>query len=319
MLTTTSTERITMRVAATDIVAEGVLEVVFETDGAGELPPWEPGAHIDVRLPSGLSRQYSLCGDPADRWSYTIAVLREDAGRGGSTELHDVARPDVKFEIRPPRNDFPLVDASSYLFVAGGIGITPIVPMIAHAISSGATWSLVYGGRRADTMAYREKLLSHGRGVDLWIEQDRGYPDLDSILAQVPASTVVYTCGPSALIDAVRNKVGQFDHLGELHFERFSASGPIDGTGDAFEIELKRSGVTIEVAEGTSVLDEVRKVVPDHPFSCEEGYCGECEVKVLGGTPDHRDDYLTADEQESGEVMMICVSRCLGKRLILDL
>lgn len=319
MLTTTKTDRITVRVAATESVADGVVEVIFTAERAGELPPWEPGAHIDVALPSGLSRQYSLCGDPADRTSYTIAVLRDENGRGGSTELHETARTDATFEIRPPRNDFPLVDAQSYLFVAGGIGITPIVPMIAQAASAGARWSLVYGGRGADTMAYREKLLSYGDSVDLWIEQERGYPDLDSILAAAPKATVIYTCGPSALIDAVRDKVNQFDHLGDLHFERFAASGPIDTTGAAFEIELTQSGVTIEVAEGTSVLDEVRKVVPDHPFSCEEGYCGECEVKVLGGTPDHRDDYLTADEQESGEVMMICVSRCLGKRLILDL
>lgn len=315
----TTTERLNLRAAAVQPVADGVIEVTFESTEGHDLPAWEPGAHVEVRLPSGLSRQYSLCGDPQDRSTYTIAVLREESGRGGSREVHEIARKGAEFDVRVPKNDFPLVESDSYLFIGGGIGITPLIPMIAEARRRGATWKLVYGGRSATSMAYRDLLAAHGDVVDVWIEEERGYPDLAQILATAPASTQVYTCGPGAMIDAVTEEVSQHAHLGGLHFERFAASGPIDTTGGSFEVELRRTGVTFTVPEGCPILEQVKEILPDHPFSCEEGYCGECEVRVIEGEPDHRDDYLTADEQEQNDVMMICVSRCKSARLVLDL
>jgi len=300
-------------------VADAVLEVTFGHPAGHSLPPWQPGAHLDIKLPSGLSRQYSLCGDTSDEATYTIAVLREDGGRGGSRELHRIACDGAEFDVRAPRNDFLLVDADSYLFIGGGIGITPLIPMIDEAQRRGKHWSLVYGGRTGTSMAYRDRLQALGGQVDVWVESERGYPDLASILAAASAGTVVYTCGPGAMIDAVASEFPRHKHLGGLHFERFAASGPVDISGGSFEVELRHTGVTITVGEGCSILQEVHKVLPDHPFSCEEGYCGECETKVLDGQPDHRDDYLTPDEQNSGDAMMICVSRCKGTRLVLDL
>jgi ferredoxin len=191
--------------------------------------------------------------------------------------------------------------------------------MIDDAESRGASWQLVYGGRTATTMAYREVLSAKGDTVDLWLEDERGYPDLPSILSAVPEGTLVYTCGPSAMIDAVRDEHARHDHLGTFHFERFAASGPVDTSGGSFEVELRSSGRVLTIPEGRPILEVVRDVLPDQPFSCEEGYCGECETGVLEGEPDHRDDYLTPDEQETNEVMMICVSRCKGARLVLDL
>ncbi|WP_052033342.1 PDR/VanB family oxidoreductase [Rhodococcus wratislaviensis] len=315
----TTIERLTLRVTSVAAVADDVIEVSFAHPEGHPLPDWEPGAHIEVHLPSGLSRQYSLCGDRDDRSKYSIAVLREENGRGGSKELHEAAKAGVELSIRLPRNNFHLVEADSYLFIGGGIGITPLIPMIEQARNAGAQWSLVYGGRHPSSMAYREMLSSFGDQVDLWIEAERGYPDLSAILAHAPAGTMVYTCGPSAMIDAVAEAFSANQHLGDLHFERFSASGPVDTSGDTFEVELRRTGVTFTVADGVNILHEVLKVVPEQPFSCEEGYCGDCEARVLEGEPDHRDEYLTPDQQDAGEMMMICVSRCKGRKLVLDL
>lgn len=318
-MTTTTTDRLTLAISEVTVEAENVIAITFVDPGCAELPAWEPGAHIEVRLPSGLSRQYSLCGDPNDRDRYTIAVLREAEGRGGSIELHDAARTGTELSVRVPKNDFPLVAADSYLFIGGGIGITPLIPMIQAAESRGATWSLIYGGRTATSMAFRERLQALGERADIWLEDERGYPDLPTILKAAPDDTHVYTCGPGAMIDAVAAEHAKHPHLGDLHFERFAAAGPIDLSGGAFEVELHQSGTTLVIPEGTPILEAVREVLPDQPYSCEEGYCGECEVRVLGGVPDHRDDYLTPDEQESNTVMMICVSRCKGDKLILDL
>ncbi|NKY87608.1 PDR/VanB family oxidoreductase [Nocardia veterana] len=315
----TTTERLTLRTTAVRKIADDVVELTFADAEGHELPGWEPGAHIELELPSGLSRQYSLCGSPADRSIYTVAVLREENGRGGSREIHEIASTGMQFEISLPKNHFPLVAADSYLFIGGGIGITPLIPMIEEARRRGATWRLVYGGRSATSMAYRDVLANSGEQADIWIESERGYPDLPAILAGAPAGTQVYTCGPTAMIDAVAAEFTRHPHLGGLHFERFSASGPIDTGGDSFEVELRRTGATFTVPEDSTILAEVQKLLPNHPSSCEEGYCGECETRVLEGEPDHRDDYLTEQEQEQGDVMMICVSRCKGPCLVLDL
>ncbi len=313
------TERRDLEISDVTREAQDVIAITFRDPSGADLPPWEPGAHIEIQLPSGLHRQYSMCSDPADRSRYTVAVLRDENGRGGSVELHEVAQVGRVMSVRLPRNDFPLHEAASYVFVGGGIGITPLIPMIAAVEARDADWQLVYGGRSADTMAYRDRLAAYGERVDFVCEDERGYPDLPMILKGAPEGSLVYTCGPGPMIDAVAAEHARHDHLGSLHFERFSAAGPVDTSGDAFEVELARTGETLQVPEGVPILEAVRELLPDQPFSCEEGYCGECETRVLEGEPDHRDDYLTPEEQQTNEVMMICVSRCKGKRLKLDL
>ncbi|MFB7539611.1 PDR/VanB family oxidoreductase [Streptomyces zaomyceticus] len=293
--------------------AEGVVELRLEGTG---LPSWQPGAHVDLVLPSGLVRQYSLCGDPADTASYTVATRLIEAGqggRGGSREVHDRLREGVEIEIRGPRNRFPLVAAPSYVFVAGGIGITPVLPMLRAAEAAGADWRLVYCGRSRATMPYLDEIEALGGGdrVTVVAEDVSGFPEL-GFLAHVPAETLVYCCGPEGLMDAVTAAMpeGRAPRL-----ERFSAAATTGGT--AFEVELRRSGRTVQVAADRSVLAAVREELPGITYSCRQGFCGTCRQRVLEGEIDHRDELLT--DAERGDSMLICVSRCAGKRLVLDL
>ncbi|MFH8578260.1 PDR/VanB family oxidoreductase [Streptomyces zaomyceticus] len=293
--------------------AEGVVELRLEGTG---LPPWQPGAHVDLVLPSGLVRQYSLCGDPADPASYTVAtrlIEAEQGGRGGSREVHDRLREGVEIEIRGPRNRFPLVDAPAYVFVAGGIGITPVLPMLRAAEAAGADWRLVYCGRSRATMPYLDEIEALGGGdrVTVVAEDVSGFPDL-GFLAHVPPETLVYCCGPEGLMDAVTAAMPEGR---DPRLERFSAAATTGGT--AFEVELRRSGRTVRVAADQSVLAAVREELPGITYSCRQGFCGTCQQRVLEGEIDHRDELLT--DAERGESMLICVSRCAGKRLVLDL
>jgi cytochrome P450/ferredoxin-NADP reductase len=309
-----------MAVESAQEIAERVLEIVLRGSDGRELPVWEPGAHIELLLPSGLTRQYSLCGDPHDRTRYTLAVLEEVDGRGGSAELHRLVRSGAPIPVRPPRNNFPFKAAPRYLFVAGGIGVTPILTMVEEAQRRGAEWTLVYGGRSRATMAYLDRVAGYTGGtVELWPEDERGRPDLPALLAAQDGETLVYACGPTGLLDAVQAAHAQINGLQPLRIERFAAAGPVDTTGGAFEVVLAKTGKTLVVEEGVSILETIRPVLPRLSFNCEEGYCGECETKVLEGEPDHRDDFLDEDEQDAGETMMICVSRCKSARLVLDL
>ncbi|MFJ4904935.1 PDR/VanB family oxidoreductase [Streptomyces sp. NPDC093249] len=302
-----------VRVARRTEPAEGVVELRLE--GAG-LPAWRPGAHIDLVLPSGLVRPYSLCGDPADTAAYTVAtrlIEEERGGRGGSREVHERLHEGVEIEIRGPRNRFPLVAAPSYVFVAGGIGITPVLPMVRAAEAAGADWRLVYCGRDRASMPYLAELGRLG-GADrstVVAEDESGRPDL-GFLAEVPAGTPVYCCGPEGLMDAVTAALpeGRAPRL-----ERFSAAAPAGGA--PFEVELRRSGRVLEVAADQSLLSAVHAELPGLLYSCRQGFCGTCRQRVLEGEVDHRDDLLT--DAERTDQMLICVSRCAGGRLVLDL
>ena len=302
------------------LVAERILELALRAPDGRKLPSWEPGAHIELLLPSGATRQYSLCGDPADDTRYLIAVLEEVDGRGGSAELHRLARAGAQIRVRPPRNNFPLKEAPRYLFLAGGIGVTPILTMVEEANRLGAQWTLVFGGRSRGSMAYLERIAAYTGGtVELWPEDERGRPDLKALLSAQDEDTLVYACGPGGLLDAVQEAHAEVRGLQPLRVERFAASAPADTTGGAFEVVLAKAGKTLVVEEGVSILETIRPVLPRLSYSCEEGYCGECETKVIEGEPDHRDDFLDEDEQASNELVMICVSRCRGSRLVLDL
>ncbi|MFE8940444.1 PDR/VanB family oxidoreductase [Streptomyces sp. NPDC007872] len=295
--------------------AEGVLGLLLADPAGADLPPWEPGAHLEVTLPSGAVRHYSLCGDPGDRGAYRLGVLREPAGRGGSEEVHASVGPGTVLGVRGPFNRFPLVPAERYLFVAGGIGITPLLPMV-RSLPPGS-WSLLYGGRSLASMAYREELAGLP-GVTLVPQDTEGLLDLDAALGGLPPSTAVYCCGPEGLLRAVEER-----WEGPLHMERFGAAvvpaADSGGSGGGFEVELRRSGRTVRVEPGRSLLDAVREVVPGVAYSCEEGWCGTCETKVLAGTPEHHDSVLGEEEKAAGASMMICVGRSRGPRLVLDL
>ncbi|MEU8865383.1 PDR/VanB family oxidoreductase [Streptomyces umbrinus] len=301
-----------------DLAAEGVLVLTLRHPLGEELPAWEPGAHIDVVLGPDLERQYSLCGDPADRRSWRVAVLREPDGRGGSAHVHGQLEAGGKVRVRGPRNHFALQPSPRYRFVAGGIGITPILPMLAEAEASGAEWTLLYGGRTRNSMAFVEELSLYGDKVRIAPQDEAGLLDLAAELGTPQPGTLVYCCGPGPLLDAVEERCAQWPK-GSLHVERFQPKVQETGADTEFEVVLERSGRTLTVPADVSVLDTVRSAGVEVLFSCTEGTCGTCETDVLEGTPDHRDSVLTDEEREAGETMLICVSRCRGKRLVLDL
>jgi ferredoxin-NADP reductase len=304
--------------------ADGVLSLDLVAPGRGQLPHWAPGAHLEIQLASGLIRHYSMCGDLDDDRSYRISVLREPNSRGGSLEIHTSQLVGSELTIRGMRNNFPLAEAPRYLFLAGGIGITPILPMLQHAERAEIPWELVYGGRTRRTMGFLDVIAARTGGTYTVITEDEsGYPDLDAILGAVPDGTAVYCCGPSAMLEAVETKSAQYLPAGALHTERFAAAAVPEtsqtaGDNDSIEVTLARTGVTVNVPPDRSVLSVVLEEVPTFLYSCEEGYCGTCETTVLEGEPDHRDIVLTPDEQAAGK-MMICVSRACSKRLVLDL
>ncbi|QFG26074.1 PDR/VanB family oxidoreductase [Actinomadura sp. WMMB 499] len=288
-------------------LAEGVVGLTLRAADGGELPSWRPGAHIDLLLDAGVVRQYSLCGDPGDG-TWRLGVLKEGPG---STIVHERVRPGDRLRTRGPRNNFALEDAPRYLFLAGGIGITPILPMVAAAEAVGADWRLLYGGRRLSAMAFLDELSRYGDRVEVRPQDEFGLLDLD-VLDTVEPGTAVYCCGPEPMIAAVERRAPG------VRTERFAAR-PDDGPREAFEVELALSGRTVEVPAGCSILEAVEKAGVDVLSSCREGTCGTCETPVLEGEPDHRDSVLTEEEREEGGFMMVCVSRSRGPRLVLEL
>ncbi|WP_338759230.1 PDR/VanB family oxidoreductase [Nocardia vulneris] len=298
-------------------IADGAIALTVTGDGQA-LPPWAPGAHIDLVLPSGRVRQYSLYGDPADSASYRVAVLREPDGRGGSAEIHDLPV-GARIGIRGPRNNFALIDAPGYLFVAGGIGITPFLPMIRQLHGAGSAWRLVYRGRSLPTMAFGNALLrQYPDRVTLLPADTHPRPDLDDLLRRTPVATAVYCCGPEDLLAAMESAVIRQPHV-TLHTERFAASKRGDDrTNTAFEAELRRSGVVVPVPADRTLLAAIQAVDPTVDLSCADGVCGSCATRVLAGVPDHRDDVLQAGERDRVDIIYPCVSRARGDRLVLD-
>ncbi|MEV5302483.1 PDR/VanB family oxidoreductase [Amycolatopsis methanolica] len=308
----------TLEVTAREERAEGVLALTLSRPDGGRLPDWTPGAHIDLVLPNGLTRQYSLCGDRWDAHSYRIGVLREPAGRGGSAYVHDRLRPGDRVGVGGPSNNFPLVPSGRYLFVAGGIGITPLLPMIHQADLLGADWTLLYGGRRRASMAFTDELAGYGDRVHLVPEDEHGLLDLASWLGTPRPGTKVYCCGPAPLLAAVESACRAWPPF-SLHVERFTAREQAPVRDEPFEVELRRTGATVTVTPGISVLEAVRGAGVDVLSSCRQGTCGTCETGVLAGVPDHRDSILADHERAAGEVMFVCVSRACTDRLVLDL
>jgi ferredoxin-NADP reductase/DMSO/TMAO reductase YedYZ heme-binding membrane subunit len=296
-------------------LADGILGFDFVLPDRSNLDPWVPGAHITLHLPDGMKRQYSLCGDPADRAQYSIAVLESPISRGGSHYVHHNLKLGMNMEVSGPHNHFELEASSEYLFVAGGIGITPIKAMI-ESLPSRRQWRLLYAGRSRSTMAYANELQEvFGERVIIHADDEQGgRPNLDALLADFNGH--VYVCGPEPLLDAMISKVP----VDRLHFERFSVVDRSDeAIVEAFEVTLSRSAKTILVGKEVSLLDALNENGGALISSCGEGVCGTCEVRVLKGQPVHLDSVMSDEDKDAIGVMYPCVSRGTGSTLVLDI
>ena len=306
------------RIVSAREAAEGVLALELADAGGAELPDWQPGAHIDVQLPGGIIRQYSLCGDP-DRGTWRLGVLLDQASRGGSRYIHENLREGTELTVSAPRNNFALEEAERYIFVAGGIGITPILPMLRAAAAANKPWTLIYGGRSRRSMAFLDEIPTHGGDVHIVPQDEQGHPDLRRHLGNEQPSTLVYCCGPEPLIKAVEDLCASWSPKA-LRRERFAVShAPAMRPAGSFVVELARSGQRIVVDQNTSLL----KALEDEGYaitnSCRAGICGTCLVKVLGGVCEHNDDILSDEQRESNTMILPCVSRSRSQVLVLDL
>jgi ferredoxin-NADP reductase len=296
-------------------VADDVIALTLGRLDGQPLPAWSPGAHIDLVLREDLVRQYSLCGAlAADSWR--VGILRERSGRGGSVHAHEELRRGSTVRVRGPRNHFEFLPAEKYIFIAGGIGITPLLPMI-NAVGA-AAWRLSYGGRSISTMAFLGELAILADHVDIRPQDEHGLLDLQAILSSATEGTRIYCCGPELLIEAVE-ALHAASPIGTLHVERFAATAPEVGDSIAFDVLVHSSNVTVRVEPGQSILRAVDAAGVSVMFSCEEGTCGTCETRVLAGVPEHRDSVLTEQERAANDTMMICVSRSKTDSLSLDL
>ena len=285
------------------------------------LPRWHPGAHLDLHLPSGRVRQYSLCGDPDDADTYRIAVRRIIDGGGGSVEVHDGLAVGAGVTTHGPRNAFPLTvpgygsPTQRYRFIAGGIGVTPILPMLGLAQRLGVDWSMVYAGRSIDSLPFTEEVARFGDRVEIRTDDVSGVPTAEELLGDCPDATTVYACGPAPMLTAIRAKLAGRDDV-ELHFERFAAPPVVDGR--EFSVSIASSGRTVRVGADETLLTALHRSDVAAPYSCQQGFCGTCRTRVVAGAVDHRDTLLT-DPERAGGMMLVCISRASGEHLILDL
>lgn len=311
-------KEVDMRVGAVTPLAERVVELELLPAEGGALPEWQAGAHVDLVLPGDVLRSYSLAGDPADTGTYRIAVLREDPGRGGSAMVHRLRSGDA-LRVRWPRNNFRLEQATAYHFFASGIGITPILSMIAQAEASGARWRLDYVGRTASQLAYLERLRDRAE-VTVHLTSQTGRPDLPGLLAASAHDTPVYACGSQGFLlalEAEAEAAGRAFHT-EWFAPRPGARQGSEGALEGFSVHLARSNVDVVVQPGQSIIDACAEAGVTIPASCFEGTCGSCLSKVLEGVPDHRDSFLSANERKANTLMAPCVSRAMTDRLVLD-
>lgn len=312
-----------LRVLRREIVAHDRDVVALTLVAADDqpLPRWTPGAHLDLHLPSGRMREYSLCGDPAEADSYRIAVRRIPDGGGGSVEVHETLHEGAVITVSGPRNGMPLSvpgygsPAQHIRFVAGGIGITPLMSMMIAAERLGLDWSMLYTGRSAETIPFISEVQRFGDKVSVRTDDLHGRPTAGDMIGDADVPTAVYACGPVPMLETLRRGlVGRTDV--ELHYERFSAPPVKDGR--PFRITLAKTGGEVTVGAEESALAAILRTLPDAPYSCKQGFCGTCRVQVSGGTVEHRDKTLTPYERETGQ-MLTCVSRAGGEHITIDL
>lgn len=303
--------------------ADDVVSVVLVREDADEMPPWSLGAHIDLIMRPDLIRQYSLCSDPADRSQWTIAVLLEPASGGGSRFVHEQLRPGSTIQAAGPRNNFPLVEAEHYLFVAGGIGVTPLLPMVESLARAGKDWRMLYGGRRRASMAFLERLSAHGERVEVCPQEEFGLLDLAGSISAMPPGSAIYCCGPEPLIEALERQCLDSGRP-EPHVERFNARPSFlhmehDEQVAEFQLVLAKTGRQFTIPADKTIIQVLAEERVFVATSCTEGYCGVCETPVVEGIPDHRDDYLTPEVRATNTRMMVCCSRSKTPVLVVDL
>src|SRR6185369_10606017 len=319
----TATERLDMvplRVTRNDPIAEGIHLIEFRDAEGKELPQFSAGAHITIRVPNGMLRKYSLCNDPSERDRYQVAVKREVSGRGGSSTLIDRTKPGDDLYIAPPVNDFALPQrAQDFLFIAGGIGITPIMAMIRQVRKEGKRFRLYYCTRSPETTAFFDELSKPEYKDMVVIHHDHGDPtcslDLKPVLAERKNREHLYCCGPRPLMESVRAMTDHWSSTA-VHFEAFSEADIHKATDRAFKILLAKSGKTLEVPADKTIMEVMREHGYEVPSSCETGTCGTCRTKMLAGEADHRDLFLA--EHDKANTIMICVSRAKGDEITID-
>lgn len=304
--------------------AQDTISVELRPVGGGEWPAFTAGSHIDLHLPNGLVRSYSLSNDSRERHRYVVGVLRDRASRGGSRCVHEALRVGMPISISEPRNHFALDEGARHsVLVAGGIGITPMLCMARRLQSQGSSFEMLYFARDRQSAAFLAELQALGMPLQLHFDAEAGGPpDLRALLAQraPDAGLHHYACGPTPMLDAFEKLCTELGHA-HAHVERFSPV-EVQASSDArshYTVELKRSGRFIEVTPDKSLLDTLLAAGVNIDHSCCEGVCGSCETRVLGGIPDHRDSVLSAKEKASNKLMMLCVSGCKSEALVLDI
>lgn len=311
-----------LRIARITDAAEGIRSFELVQPDGGELPPFTPGSHVKVQVPNGLLRKYSLCNDPAERHRYVITVKRDAGGQGGSLSLCDEAHEGYTLPTSLPDNAFPLVDdAKGFIFIAGGIGITPILSMIrSFGELPPAPWKLYYLARSPESTAFLEELGASEYKGKVVVHHDHGDPtnslDLWPVLERPRAGTHIYCCGPRGLMDAVRDMAGHWPSR-NVHFESFNEGGGVRPDDKPFVVRLARTDRSFEVPVGKTILSVLREHGCKVPSSCESGTCGSCRTTLLSGEADHRDMVLMPEEMASQ--IMICVSRSKVGELVIDL
>ncbi|GAB3626199.1 PDR/VanB family oxidoreductase [Pandoraea terrae] len=316
---------LTVQVARRCIEAEGIVSFELASPDGRELPAFDAGAHIDVHVPGGLVRQYSLCNAPHERSRYRIAVLREAQSRGGSAGMHDAVREGDEIRIGVPRNHFALASgAGRHLLLAGGIGLTPLLCMAEHLARTGGAFEMHYCTRSRSRAAFLERIANSAWAEHVQYhfddEDDAQRLRADALLAQARRDTHLYVCGPqgfmNAMLDTARAHGWPEDRL---HYEFFAAPAAGASHDAAFEVRLARSGRTVLIPADCTVTKALADAGVDVPVSCEQGICGTCITRVLEGEPDHRDLYLAPEEQARNDQFLPCCSRAKSRQLVLDL
>jgi vanillate O-demethylase ferredoxin subunit len=320
-----SNQTLQVRVARKAVEAQDIVTLeLVATDGKA-LPAFSAGSHVDVSLPNGLTRQYSLCNDPQETHRYQIGVLRDAASRGGSTAVHDAVQEGDVLTISAPRNHFALAhDAKKHLLLAGGIGVTPILCMAERLAITGADFQMHYATRAPERTAFRQRITASAYADRVHFHYDSGEAaqklDLATLLKSPEAGTHLYVCGPRGFMDAVLGTArAQGWPEAQLHYEFFGAEVAKSDSDAGFEIKLASSGRIIMVAKDQTVTQALAAAGVEVMVSCEQGVCGTCLTRVLEGVPDHKDSYLMPDEQAANDQFTPCCSRAKTPRLVLDL
>lgn len=303
------------------VEADGIISLDLAACDGHPLPTFEAGAHVDVHVAPGVVRQYSLCSDPAKSDAYRLAILLEAASRGGSSGIHGQFELGQTMRIGAPRNAFRLVEeADRSILMAGGIGVTPIYAMAHRLRALEADFAFHYCTRSGARTAFRAELLqaSFADRLTIHVDDEGTAIDLDATLAEPSAGTHLYICGPGGFIDYVKAAA---ERLGwakaNVHVEHFGAE--IDSVGESFTVEARSSGMSFTILGDQTIAQVLLAAGIDVPLSCEQGVCGTCLTRVIEGTPDHRDMFLSEDEHKSGEEIAICCSRSKTPILVLDI